>query len=121
LTENPFSSDRKRMSVLARHKDEHIIYAKGAPEQILEVCTRIAGDAAPRGLAAEDRAEILEAYKKMAAQGLRVIATAYRPSDQETLVEEDLIFLGLVGLIDPPRQEVRGAITSAQSAGKSWP
>jgi len=117
LAEHPFSSDRKRMSVLARHGAARVIHTKGAPEQVLKTCTQIAGDTGPRALTPKDRAEILRAYEDMAAQGLRVIATAHRISQEDTLREQDLIFLGLVGLIDPPRQEVRGAIASALSAG----
>ena len=113
LAEQPFTSDRKRMSVLIREGEGFLHYAKGAPEQILEICSR-----SERGnLSDTDREEITSAYEAMAAQGLRVIGLAYRKQDFQRIEERDMVFAGLVGLIDPPREEVRHAIAQARSAG----
>lgn len=113
----PFSSDRKRMSVLAMHRGQQIVYCKGAPEQILEVCTHVQHAEGKQPLTPDTEAEITAAYEAMAAQGLRVIALSYKPAPDGVLEEADLVFLGLVGLIDPPREEVRPAIADTKSAG----
>lgn len=119
LEEIPFSSDRKRMSVLVRDGDgaERQIFTKGAPEQVLAICTQVMSQDGPRPLDAEARQAITEAYEAMAGEGLRVIALATRATEAQAIAEEDLIFLGLAGLIDPPRPEVRAAIAAARSAG----
>lgn len=107
LHETPFSSDRKRMSVLANSPQGRALFVKGAPEAILERCT----------LAAPERDKALQAYADLAQNGLRVIALAWRPEPEHNSRETDLIFLGLVGLIDPPRPEVKDAIRGARNAG----
>ena len=117
LAEIPFSSDRKRMSVLYQSPDGTQILTKGAPEQILEICTQILSHDGPLDLTPARRQSISDAYATMAADGLRVIALASRRAPDHVIEEEELVFLGLVGLIDPPRAEVRQAIASAQSAG----
>ncbi|WP_227269497.1 cation-translocating P-type ATPase [Roseobacter weihaiensis] len=117
LAEIPFSSARKRMSVLYQSPDGMVVLSKGAPEQILEICSRIMGQDGLQDLTPEHIATINAAYADLAARGLRVIALAQRSTADPKIVEEDLTFLGLVGLIDPPRQEVKAAIASAVSAG----
>lgn len=117
LSELPFSSERKRMSVLYQSPQDITVLAKGAPEQILSICTRICTHDGTRDLTAADTENITQAYTQMAAQGQRIIALAQRPAKDRNLVEKDLTFLGLVGLIDPPRPEVRDAIAAAKSAG----
>ncbi len=113
VAEVPFSSDRKRMSVLARKAGRFMQYTKGAPEQILEICTST--DEGP--LTEGEQVRIKSAYEAMAADGLRVIALAYREQERDVIEEQDMVFAGLVGLIDPPRDEVRNAIRQARSAG----
>ncbi len=119
ISEIPFSSERKRMHVLARDDGQVVTYAKGAPEQILEVCDHVqkAGGSVP--LQDADTADILAAYDDMARDGQRVIGLAMRIEGPGTALpaEAGLTFLGLVGLIDPPRPEVRDAIRGAQAAG----
>ena len=115
--EIPFSSDRKRMSVLTRAGDSPMIYAKGAAEQILEVSSTIQGKDGKLPLTTAERTAILAAEEEMAALGLRVIALASRKVGDESLEERDLTFLGLVGLIDPPRKEVAAAMEGARRAG----
>ena len=117
IAEVPFSSARKRMSVLYQSAGETKVLSKGAPEQVLEICTRIMTRQGEQALNAAAIASVEAAYTEMAAQGLRVIALAHRDVNDTQLTEEGLTFLGLVGLIDPPRKEVRAAIKAARSAG----
>ncbi len=117
LAEIPFSSDRKRMSVLYRDGETAQVFTKGAPEQVLEICTHIMQGEQRHTLAAQDRTTIQAAYETMAAQGLRVIALARRRVPDHELVEAEMTFLGLVGMIDPPRAEVKGAVAAARAAG----
>ena len=118
LSETPFSSDRKRMSVLAREENGLWLHAKGAPEAILEVTDRICRGGLEVPLTGADREEIAAAYRGFAETGLRVIALAGRAARSEgDTGEEELTFYGLAGLIDPPRPEVRRAIGLTRSAG----
>lgn len=117
IAEIPFSSARKRMSVLYQSGSHTAILTKGAPEQVLEVCNRIMTEEGDRIKTAADEQTILNAYHEMAKKGLRVIGLARRTTEDQRITEEDLTFLGLVGLIDPPRSEVRNAIDLARAAG----
>lgn len=117
MSEIPFSSERKRMSTV-RWKGENLIQlVKGAPEQVLDVCTHWRGPTGTAQLTDEHRTSILSAYASYAEQGLRVIALARREVSQSEVTEEQLEFIGLVGLVDPPRPEVRAAIQACRSAG----
>jgi P-type Ca2+ transporter type 2C len=116
VAELPFDSDRKLMTTLHREGQAIVAYTKGAPERIVERCTR-----GPAGPLATD--ELLEMAERMAAEGLRVIGVAYRNWDavpgelaSESL-ENGLVFLGLVGMIDPPRPEVAEAVRLCKTAG----
>jgi Ca2+-transporting ATPase len=115
--ELPFSSDRKRMSVLSRRGNTPVIYTKGAAEQVLAVSSTVQGRDGKHPLTPVERSAILAAEEEMAALGQRVIALAAREVGGTGLVEQDLVFLGLVGLIDPPRKEVKAAIDGARRAG----
>ncbi len=118
LAETPFSSDRKRMSVVAMTGDGPMLFAKGAPETILGLCTRIAQGAGDRALIDDDRAAAMAEIEAMAARGQRVLALAERRADgAHDTDEQNLIFLGLAGLVDPPRPEVRAAVAAAHAAG----
>lgn len=117
LDEVPFSSERKRMSVLARHHGDIQLFTKGATEQILAVSARVVTESGPRSMTQHDRDTILAAEVEMAQRGLRVIALASRASSVGDVKEQDLDFLGLVGMIDPPRPEVKAAIEGAKGAG----
>jgi Ca2+-transporting ATPase len=117
VEELPFTSERKRMSVAEKTEDGYRICMKGAPETVLPVCDRVHGDAGVEPLTG-DAADALHARAEaMAAEGLRVIALAVRDADGPGIEERDMIFLGLVGMIDPPRREVRAAIRAAKGAG----
>jgi len=116
LSEIPFSSDRKRMSVLEETEDGPVTLTKGAPETILDLCTEVLTADGPRPMEARDVAQITADYTALAEDGLRVIALARRTGSPQ-IIEEGLTFLGLVGLIDPPRADVREAIAAARAAG----
>ncbi|WP_298975377.1 HAD-IC family P-type ATPase [uncultured Roseobacter sp.] len=117
IAEIPFSSARKRMSVLYQSPTGTAVLTKGAPEQILEICSDIITHDGARAMQEADQDAITQAYADMASRGLRVIALARRDAPDQQLTESNLTFLGLVGLIDPPRAEVRDAIAAAKSAG----
>jgi Ca2+-transporting ATPase len=117
--EIPFSSDRKAMSVVVGTDHEKaVMYTKGAPEVVLGKCAYERHNGESRPLGDARRSEILQAAHHMGERALRVLGLAYRegPAGQE-LAEKDLIFAGLVGMIDPPRDEARSAIRRCISAG----
>lgn len=120
LDEIPFDSGRKLMTTLHQEKDVFIVYSKGAPESLLPLCASVWAKDGPQDLQSE---KIIAAANQMAAEGLRVLALAYRqfPDRPETLTanstETELCFLGLVGLMDPPRPEAKEAVALCKSAG----
>jgi Ca2+-transporting ATPase len=115
----PFDSDRKRMSVVRSRGAESWAYVKGAPEGILERCTRVRTARGSVPLDAELRARLQQAGVQLAAEALRVLALAERR--MEGAADEDpesgLTFLGLAGLQDPPRAEARDAVARCRRAG----
>ncbi len=117
IAELPFNSDRKRMSILRDTPDGPKILTKGAPERLRDLCTALMGPDGPEPLTDAGRAQIEDAYTQMAANGHRVIALAAAPAPDRTLHEDGLVFLGLVGIIDPPRPEVPDAVALAHAAG----
>jgi len=121
LFEIPFDSERKTMSVVTRESDGTIImHSKGAPEVILNLClSERRGDAEER-LTDERRQQIMQTGSQLASQALRVLALAYRiheGSSADQNAEVNLVFTGLVGMIDPPRDEARHAVQKCQLAG----
>jgi Ca2+-transporting ATPase len=121
VDEIPFSSERKRMTTLHREqpdgKPRVIAYAKGAAEEILAGCDRIERGAGIETLDAEARANISATATAMASEALRVLAVAYKPDANKSDAEQAMIFLGLAGMIDPPRSEAKDAITACEQAG----
>ncbi len=125
LGEVEFTSDRKRMTTVHRTPDgETVAYAKGAPETILERCDRIRVDGSIVDLTDQRRAKITETTESFAEDALRVMGFAYRPDISESVatepdeeIETGMVFLGLQGMIDPPRPEVPGAIAACLDAG----
>jgi len=120
VEEIPFSSERKRMTTIHRFEDGRVLaILKGAPELVLGACDRVRADGASTELAAGTRARILEANAAMAGDALRVLGIAYREVHEgmdvlpET-IEIRMVFLGLVGMIDPPREEVKAAIQTCR-------
>ena len=123
-TKNEFSfnSVRKRMSVIVDDKDTLTAYVKGAPEVILDRSTKILKNGKVLFLDDNYKNELIMTYKEMAKSGLRTLAIAFRelPRDiklSEDSVENELIILGIVGIIDPPHEEVPEAIKMAKEAG----
>lgn len=120
LKELAFDSERKRMTTFHNAANGVIAYCKGSPEALVSQCTRILTSSGEQTI---DTAALLQQAEIMAANGLRVLAFAYRSwdtlpdSEQPDELECDLIFLGFVGLIDPPRSEVKQAVSLCQSAG----
>lgn len=122
VSEFSFNSSRKRMSVIVHEKDTLTAYVKGAPEVILERSTQVFKDGKVLPFEESYKKEIESAYKKMATNGLRTLAIAFRrlPVDTTLLeesVENSLVLLGFVGIIDPPHEEVPEAIHMAKTAG----
>ena len=124
VAEAPFDSMRKMMSTIHVGEGEgYTQYTKGAPDEILKRCTRVLVDGVVTPLTDEKRAEILSVNKAMADKALRVLACAYKthesvPTNFEPQdIENDLIFLGLTGMIDPVRPEVKDAISLCKDAG----
>jgi sodium/potassium-transporting ATPase subunit alpha len=118
--EIPFDSERMRHSVLYEMHDGPVLYCKGAPESVLPLCSRIRDDGQILPLDAAIRKTITDGQEAMAEQGLRILAFALRRPTMtggDDLVERDMIFLGLVGLEDPPRPEVSAAIGKCREAG----
>jgi Ca2+-transporting ATPase len=121
LYEIPFDSERKAMSVVMRVPESGaIMYTKGAPEVLLAQCVaaRQAGQAVPLGDGW--RAQIMRDNAEMAGRALRVLALAYREHTDvghAEYAEQDLVFAGLVGMIDPPRDEVKEAVRRCRDAG----
>lgn len=123
IGEAPFDSKRKLMSTVHKTQDGIVQYTKGAPDEILRVCTGYLKDGKVQPLNETAKAEILEANRQMAGKALRVLAAAYKtyaeapesftPSD----LENNLCFVGLCGMIDPVRPEVKDAIIECRSAG----
>ena len=124
IKELPFDSDRKSMSVIFKNKinKKTEAYVKGAPDLILKVCDRVLEKGRVRKLTKKDRKKILRMNDSFAEKALRVLALAYRelPDSKKyniDNVEKNLIFVGLVGMIDPPREEVKQAVEQCQEAG----
>ena len=117
IAEQPFNSDRKRMSILRETPDGPKVLTKGAPERLRDLCTSVAGPNGLEPMTNAVREEIGAAYTEMAANGHRVIALAASMAPDRRLREDALVFLGLVGIIDPPRPEVPAAVALAHAAG----
>jgi len=123
LGEIPFSSERKRMTTIHSASDGGVYaYVKGAPEVILERCSRTYENGKERNLTDYKRKQILEINEKFASNALRVLAFAYRRLDKpkgpyKENVENNLVFVGLIGMIDPPREEAIEANRLCKKAG----
>jgi Ca2+-transporting ATPase len=124
VEEIPFDSARKKMSVVRRDRDGRLIaFVKGAPDVLLRDCRAAAEGDGERPLTAADRARILDANAAFSRGAMRVLAVATRRLDalpdavQASDVENDLTFLGLMAMIDPPRPEAREAVATCQAAG----
>jgi Ca2+-transporting ATPase len=121
VAEVPFSSDRQRMTVVVREGESHTAYTKGAPEVILARCDTVLVDGEAVELTDERRAELLQRTESFAGDALRVLGFARAkdvdPEADEEALETGLTFLGLQGMIDPPRAEVPDAVADCRRAG----
>src|SRR5574337_403125 len=115
--EIPFTSETKRMTTLHSEPEGVVAYAKGAPEIILDSCVRHMTADGEAVLDVESREMIMEIARRMASEALRVLAVAFKPSATLENAEHDMTFLGLVGMIDPPRPEAKAAIETCEQAG----
>ncbi|HLD88855.1 MAG TPA: cation-translocating P-type ATPase [Candidatus Nanoarchaeia archaeon] len=124
IHELPFDSDRKRMTVIHKNQLNKKIeaYVKGAPDLLLKVCDRIIENGKVRKITEKDKQKILRVNHAFGEKALRILGVAYKelPDTKKYLmdtVEKDLIFVGLVGMIDPPRDEVKQAVAKCKEAG----
>lgn len=143
IAEVPFTSERKRMSIIAKDNAEAgrlTVFAKGAPDVLLSFCNRICVGGQVRPLTDGDRQDILATVERLSGEAYRTLGQAYRPldtanlsevpgiksnaagqvsdiADQAEVIERDLIWTGIVGIIDPPRTEVRDSVAEAHRAG----
>ena len=124
IAEVPFDSTRKLMTTIHQLEDgKYLVATKGAPDMLLDRVTKIEKHGEVSAFTEDDRTTLMKLNKEMATQALRVLAMAYKVIDTlpETIdtdsIEHDLIFAGLVGMIDPERKEATAAIKVAQSAG----
>jgi Ca2+-transporting ATPase len=125
IGEIPFSSETKRMTTVhIVSGKKKLAYMKGAPEIILNKCSKILADGKTRKITNEDKTEALKVNEAMAKQALRNLGFAFRelPETVDTFdekIENDFVFVGLMGMIDPPREEVKEAIYTCNKAGIS--
>ena len=117
IGEIPFTSETKRMTTLHSVENGQVAYAKGAPETILDSCSRQWTEQGEVALGDAERGAILETVRQMAGEALRVLAVATKADAQLEDAERDMTFLGLVGMIDPPRPEAKAAIERCEQAG----
>ena len=117
LDEIPFDTERKRMSVICDTPQGRMLYCKGAPESVLPLCSEVLQQGTPMPLDEPGMSSLLAAHQSMTERGLRVLALAYRSLPQDAAEPESgLIFAGLIGLVDPPREAVPDAIRVCHAA-----
>ena len=118
IDELPFDSSRKMMSVLVDDDGQNIMYSKGALDRILNHCTFILQGGKVVPLSAEAKSQIFKANDTMSSGALRVLALACKQvKDKNDFKEDGLVFLGLAGMIDPPRKEIKDAVKKCKRAG----
>lgn len=120
VDELAFDSDRKMMSTLHNHDSKYILYTKGAVDSLLPNCKYIIQNEELHPITEEHKKQIADAVETMSSKALRTLAVAFKESDSKIDKEEfekDLVFIGVVGMIDPPREEVKDSIEKAKEAG----
>ena len=119
VNEMPFSSETRMMTTLHRtHADKYVAYSKGAAEVMIESSSRVFRNGTEQELGSAGREKLHGITRDMASRGLRVLGLAYKPvSHPNDIPDRELVFVGLVGMIDPPRGEVKGAIKLCDQAG----
>ncbi|MFA4991199.1 MAG: calcium-transporting P-type ATPase, PMR1-type [Candidatus Omnitrophota bacterium] len=123
IEEIPFDSERKKMTMVRGDRGKAAAFVKGAPDVFLDDCSRVEEEGVVRKLEEADKARILSMNDQLASSAMRVLAVGYRVFDgmpdkyDADFIENDLIFLGLVAMIDPAREEVKEAIEKCKTAG----
>ena len=117
LAEVPFDAESKRMATLHDRDGTPVVMAKGSPETLLAVCSQAHWDGREQALDTATREAILARVDELAARGRRVLAFAERRGEAATPLDSDLTYLGLVGMIDPPRPEAKDAVAECRAAG----
>ncbi|MFA5176554.1 MAG: calcium-transporting P-type ATPase, PMR1-type [Candidatus Omnitrophota bacterium] len=123
VDEIPFDSERKIMTIIRNSDAGLVAFVKGAPDILIDRCRNIEENGAVRGLTVEDREAIQKANDGLASQAMRVLGVAYRRLEAKQdkyepgTIEKELTFIGLVAMIDPPREEVKQAIQECKAAG----
>ncbi|HIT86251.1 MAG TPA: cation-translocating P-type ATPase [Candidatus Coprocola pullicola] len=122
LFEQPFDSQRKRMSTVHEIEGNYISYTKGAVDEMIPLCTKILTAEGIRDLTEKDKQNIQNLCLEMSSKALRVLGFAYKkiqeiPEQDDTDIEYDMTFLGAVGMIDPPRKEVAQSVSVCRQAG----
>lgn len=120
VDELPFDSERKLMSTLNIHNDAYRIYTKGALDNILKISTKVLIDGKEVPLTDQIKQNFLNASDEMSSRALRVLGVAYRNTKDKVKpkeMEKELVLVGFVGMIDPPREEVKDSIRVANNAG----
>lgn len=115
----PFDSNRKMMSVIVKESGKEFCYVKGAPEKLINKCTHIYEEGRVKPLTFQKKKQILDSVENMSNRALRCIGGAYKDSSlsRDEKLEDNLIFLGIAGIIDPPRPEVKDAVLKCRLAG----
>jgi len=123
VQEIPFDSERKKMTIIRKDKNGLTAFVKGAPDVLLNDCTRMQQKGAAVPLSVRDREKILSVNEELACGGMRVLAVGYRALDripdkyEAALIENDLTFVGLLAMTDPPREEVKNVMGTCAQAG----
>lgn len=115
----PFDSARKMMSVIIKEGNDEKCYVKGAPERLINKCNYILIKGEIRPFTMGEKAKIAKAVEEMSSKALRCLAAAYKTKNivENERLEEDLIFLGVAGIIDPPRKEAKDAVLKCKISG----
>ncbi|MBW3003000.1 calcium-translocating P-type ATPase, PMCA-type, partial [Candidatus Woesearchaeota archaeon] len=117
VNEIPFDAKRKLMTTVHKKEGKFFAYTKGAPDELLKLCTKIEINGKIKKITKEDKNKILKINDRFARSALRVLGFAYKQSSGAKTTESDLVFVGLQGMIDPPRQEAKAAIEKCRKAG----
>ncbi|MBU3192889.1 calcium-translocating P-type ATPase, PMCA-type [Clostridium algidicarnis] len=121
IDELPFESDRKLMTTLNKYNGENYVFTKGAVDNLLKVSTKVYINGEIKDLTDDLKSQIMESSNSMSNSALRVLSAAYKVIPNKDipvdLLESDLIFIGLVGMIDPPRLEVKDSIAICKKSG----
>jgi Ca2+-transporting ATPase len=122
VDEIPFDAERKKMTIIRRENGKLAAFVKGAPDVLLNDCTKIELTGSVRSLTENDIESVLNANNRLADDAMRVLGLAYKELDNNStdyraeMIEKDLVFAGLVAMIDPPREEVKKAIADCKTA-----